>query len=86
MTNYYFSQCYSMQYFWMFIFNVFIYDLKDYVLRLLASVAVLEVEPARVLVFHSFIVRCMMFLKFCFFNNKKRLNLRCPSSLPQSKI
>lgn len=48
MTNYYFSQCYSMQYFWMFIFNVFIYDLKDYVLRLLASVAVLKVEPARV--------------------------------------
>jgi len=45
MTNYYFSQCYSMQYFWMFIFNVFIYDLKDYVLRLLA---VLKVEPARV--------------------------------------
>jgi len=64
MTNYYFSQCYSMQYFWMFIFNVFIYDLKDYVLRLLA---VLEVEPERVLMFHSFIVRCMMFLRVLLF-------------------
>jgi len=64
MTNYYFSQCYSMQYFWMFIFNVFIYDLKDYVLRLLA---VLEVEPERVLMFHYFIVRCMMFLRVLLF-------------------
>lgn len=53
-----------MQYFWMFIFNVFIYDLKDYVLRLLA---VLEVEPERVLMFHSFIVRCMMFLRVLLF-------------------
>lgn len=67
MTNYYFCQCYSMQYFCMFIFNVFICDLKDYILRLLASVAVLEVEPARVLVFHSFIVRCMMFLRVLLF-------------------